>query len=344
MKTYKDFCCDNCGIIFQREARQCHKKREHNFCSKKCTAEFFTKSKEVACTNCGVLFIKTNAELKKHPISFCSHSCAAFFNNQKRITEGYSTKDKTKTIVCIGCGKDFIGSIHTVLAKSFCPDCSSKNFLERITKYNFSLALLKDKEINSSIDLLSDKRFCQMCQTEIFHCGKFCDPCRRINSSNSRIKDIKNGISNVISIRSDFVFNDLIIKCDSLLERACLTYFISNFNVVNIERCEFTIPYTYGGSNRQYLPDFIIETDNCKYLIECKSTVSKSLSERWHDYTEKSLIKRELLEKYAIENNMIPIWFCPTENKEYRRTYVRLQEERRKSLIITPLSDSGESA
>src|ERR1700678_702853 len=112
MKTYKDFSCDNCQIIFQREARQCHKIRQHNFCSKKCTFEFATTSKEIPCTNCGVLVLKLNAELKRH-VPFCSSSCSAIFNNQKRIDEGFSTKGLTKNCTCNDCKIVFIGSINT---------------------------------------------------------------------------------------------------------------------------------------------------------------------------------------------------------------------------------------
>lgn len=61
------------------------------YCSKKC--RYLSLGKEepvnVICLNCNKEFKKLVKELKKHPNSFCSRSCAATYNNKNKT---YGTK------------------------------------------------------------------------------------------------------------------------------------------------------------------------------------------------------------------------------------------------------------
>lgn len=70
----------------------------------------------MTCLQCG-------KELTDTQIKFCSKSCAATYNNKKRIK---TTKGKTKIHKCIKCGKEFTGSIHLNPKLAKCDNCSKK--------------------------------------------------------------------------------------------------------------------------------------------------------------------------------------------------------------------------
>lgn len=78
--------CDKCNKVFEKKCKYVklhllHRASKHQFCSRKCHGDYTTKSIQVSCKQCDKIFIKRNAALQKHPNSFCSHSCAATFNN-----------------------------------------------------------------------------------------------------------------------------------------------------------------------------------------------------------------------------------------------------------------------
>lgn len=56
---------------------------------------------------------------------FCSRKCSAKFNNRKRSQSGYTTKKKTKILIC-GCGKEFITSIHSESNRTKCLECKRR--------------------------------------------------------------------------------------------------------------------------------------------------------------------------------------------------------------------------
>lgn len=78
--------CDKCNKVFEKKCKYVklhllYRPSYHQFCSKNCSVSFACKKIEVSCKQCNKSFFKVNAELKKHPNSFCSRSCAATFNN-----------------------------------------------------------------------------------------------------------------------------------------------------------------------------------------------------------------------------------------------------------------------
>ncbi len=85
--------CDKCNKIFEKKCKYVKwalvdKPAKNHFCSRKCHGNFNSKSVIVSCKQCGKSFKKVNAELQKHPNSFCSHSCSATYNNTHK-TYGY---------------------------------------------------------------------------------------------------------------------------------------------------------------------------------------------------------------------------------------------------------------
>lgn len=154
-------------------------------------------------------------------------------------------------------------------------------------------------------------------------CSRYCsnqDPEVRGLLSQKRIEAIKNGKTNHKSIRCTYFFKDCTIRCDSKLEYACLDWFEQNYLVVNIRRARESILYEDRGQVRRYLPDFIIDTITDSYLVECKSEIySESLSQKWGGYRRTAPLKKIALEKFAVDNNLIPFWFEPsTKGSRYR--------------------------
>lgn len=305
MKSYIEFKCDWCQSIFKKEKRQSHTNQKHSFCSKECNSKFRSKSTEVPCTNCGKCIIKS----RKGNNTFCSQTCAAIFANAKRVQNGYSTKGKTITSSCLTCNKEIIVSIHR--PKTYCLECrkSRRALMPRTEFLNLS---------------------CQQCNTVFFSKNKnkkYCSKeCLKIQQSQTAVSNIISG-KTISSSRTKtiFLYKEKEIKCDSLLECACLKYFVNNFNVQKINRCNFSIPYIFENKSYNYIPDFIIELINSKIIVECKSTVGNSLSTKWHNYKEKSVIKQKLLENYAKENNMNYVWFSP-ENAIFRKIYCEVKK------------------
>lgn len=60
----------------------------------------------------------------KYQKEFCSHKCAASFNNRSRTS---TTKNKLKSHICIKCGEEFKGSIHLTKNNIICPSCRDNN-------------------------------------------------------------------------------------------------------------------------------------------------------------------------------------------------------------------------
>lgn len=127
------------------------------------------------------------------------------------------------------------------------------------------------------------------------------------------------------SIKCTFTFNDTDIKCDSKLEYSSLLFFSQTFNVKQIERCSFYIEYTdYKGNQRNFIPDFIIHTDNETYVVECKhEKVGNNLSQKWYDYIENSKIKKQKLEQFCEQMDFIPFWYTNKTSKLYNNIKIK---------------------
>lgn len=58
----------------------------HRFCSKTCANEYKRQKMNISlcCKHCGITFIKRKSQIKNPEKSFCSKTCAAFFNNKHK--------------------------------------------------------------------------------------------------------------------------------------------------------------------------------------------------------------------------------------------------------------------
>ena len=85
--------CDYCQQNFERMQKYIKsdlKLRAYkgHFCSNACSVKSRDVRKEVECKQCNKKFLKKRCQLIKSPISFCSSSCAATYNNTHK-THGY---------------------------------------------------------------------------------------------------------------------------------------------------------------------------------------------------------------------------------------------------------------
>jgi hypothetical protein len=126
----------------------------------------------------------------------------------------------------------------------------------------------------------------------------------------ARTQAIIDGKTNFKSIKCIYTFDGTQIQCDSKIEYACLNFFETVYNAISMRRCNESIEFDDNGQKRRFIPDFIIETPEGCFIVECKSFVSaKRLNEKWRKYNEISQIKREILSKFAAETHRKPFWF-----------------------------------
>lgn len=104
------FNCEVCGMECIRTVKSLRNSiRSGNgfFCSKQCYATYkrggSSKFNIYQCSECGVDIIRQTLEVKDRTKVFCSHSCAAKFNNSKRkLTEYTKLKISTSLKIRIG--------------------------------------------------------------------------------------------------------------------------------------------------------------------------------------------------------------------------------------------------
>ena len=190
----------------------------------------------------------------------------------------------------------------------------------------------KRKEINEKVSRsFNEKRIliekaCLICSEKFIvvkrksckkTCSKSCSGKLRNSSldlreklSVARTKAIISGKTNFKSIKCDYKFKNSLIKCDSKIEYACLNYFETVYDAISMKRCNEFIEFEDNGQKRRFIPDFIIETNEDVFIVECKSFVSiKSLNEKWRKYNELSLKKKVILVEYANSTNRKSFWF-----------------------------------
>lgn len=78
--------CDHCQQDFERMQKYVKSDlklypNRKQLCSAKCQKLSRVVRQEVSCKQCNKIFLKKRNQLKKHPNSFCSSSCAATYNN-----------------------------------------------------------------------------------------------------------------------------------------------------------------------------------------------------------------------------------------------------------------------
>jgi hypothetical protein len=310
MKRKPDFniICAHCKIIFvvKRKSYLDNIRDDSNhkfYCSKECYLAARKTGHNINCATCGKEVYKPKNELDGGE-KFCSQSCAAIFNNKKRIENGYeTTKGKTKKLNCSKCGIELQAPVNSPISTILCDNCR-----------------------NSNLELK-----CWLCGITIFGSRgiKYCNDCRDISRTPKIQASIKNRINNGTffsrAIKCEFDFNGDIIKCDSKLEYVCLYYFTTTMNIKFIRRSDLVLDYVFNGKNKKYFPDFEIWLeDGTKYIVECKGVVGKKLSDKWNDYNEKSIIKKNLLEEWCATNNYSSFWF---DQQLHNKLYQQLREK-----------------
>lgn len=83
--------------------------------------------------------------------------------------------------------------------------------------------------------------------------------------------------------------------CDSFYEYVYMKFLDSQKNISWTKKHKIKIPYEFENKNKFYVPDFLVEKNNNKILIEIKGFEEKN----------KKLKKFETLKKYANENNFL---------------------------------------
>ena len=233
-------------------------------------------------------------------------------------------------IICEKCGIEHDGSYAS---GRFCSTKCSRSFS----------TLKARKEINEKVSkTLSSKtiffeKTCPICSL-IFRVKK--SRCRKQTCSNScgsklsnsrpdvkeklslaRTQAIIDGKTNFKSIKCIYTFKETQIRCDSKIEYACLNYFETVYNAISMKRCSESIEFDDNGQKRRFVPDFIIETFEGNFIVECKSYASsKSLNEKWRKYNELSILKKQVLQDYAAETNRKSFWFTKDLHLKYYDT------------------------
>lgn len=136
-------------------------------------------------------------------------------------------------------------------------------------------------------------------------------------------KRIIDGKTFLKSIKCTFSFNNEKIRCDSKLEYVCLDWFCRYFQVKNIQRVIQPIKYEMNGDKKRYVPDFVVETSTRTFMIECKTSTTKSvtMNEKWHNYIEQIPFKRHALIEFCVQNNFEPFWFTVNLHSEFYRLF-----------------------
>ena len=94
--------CYHCNKIFYNEKRFIiydlkTDRRRHRFCSTKCHYDYHKTKLKCVCSYCGSIFDRIPAEIPASGRSFCSHSCAAIYNNTHK-TKGIRVSKAEKHI------------------------------------------------------------------------------------------------------------------------------------------------------------------------------------------------------------------------------------------------------
>lgn len=155
--------CKECGIEFYRNDYWI-RNSENCFCSQKCFRNKTITKKQTNCLQCGCDI---------HPVTkkqkFCSHSCAASFNNRGKNRN----KKDYKQVVCLNCGKIFLQKRHR---EKYCSkECFVNNRKDEIIK-NFLNGKSTDIQVRDNIirKYIIEKQngLCALCNCLPFHNGK----------------------------------------------------------------------------------------------------------------------------------------------------------------------------
>ena len=237
-------------------------------------------------------------EYDKKCNKFCSNSCAASYSNKKRGQRSEETKNRIS--------KTLTGRIVSEETRKKISEI--KKTEESKNKSSNSLKKYWNNNIEAK-KKLSEKLVGRIVSNET-----------KSKQSLIMSNKIKDGIfkPELKSIKCLYKFKDKKIRCDSKVEYSCLNYFETNFNVIDIERCDFLIDFDYDGVNKKYNPDFKITTYKGVYIVECKTILSsKELVRKWAYYYDTIEYKKKALDKYCEENNFLSFNYNKSLNNKF---------------------------
>lgn len=238
---------------------------------------------EFSCIKCGVSYqiFTTEHQINKGDYrKHCSRKCA----------NGHILSDESKRKISIAnVGKKY----HRIRKKH--EDNVNANNSGKNQKSTFALeCAVCHNEFETNV-----KR--STCSIECYH-----DLLSQIMIKRSIAGQIKSK-----STRCIYEFRGKMIRCDSLMEYACLDWCEKNIdNIIEIERSKLSLEYIVCEKKHRYIPDFEIVTDTKRILVECKSSkMGVKMSEKWGNYIETSPLKEYALRQYGIEHGVDVIWF-----------------------------------
>ena len=331
--------CFHCGKNFLPKNRQSYNSRKSllklkgrkYYCCKEC--EILAKGQniitKIACKNCGKIFKPESSNAK-----FCSSSCAASYNNSKRnVSDSHKVKiSESITARAVAIRELLKLPHHKTLSRKI---RNGKINYELVEKYKQSLThqdLLDYSKTVYGLDRLVTLddilTTCPVCGKKFYKsftgtmtCSQKC--ANQIISEKRIVKLIETGSTGMNTFVGDYTYKGITVRCESKLEIASVKILIDEYNIAEISRPTFAIPYTdKDGVNRLYYPDFLASDGNITYLIEVKEP--KSQCKRLTNYSKNLDEKKKSFYEYCSKNNLSPLWMSrdtiPNLSKVYRQT------------------------
>lgn len=146
--------CLRCGQIFYISKRQYwsflkgHIKLK--YCSSQCSKAPKSPKVTKPCLNCGKMVTKYAKEAERHPNFFCCKSCAASYNNRKRIYthKAHSKSAKKRKRICTVCGQ------HVCDRPEVCKGnwLRSQQSISRIKSIGFDITTIGSQRVYDEYD------------------------------------------------------------------------------------------------------------------------------------------------------------------------------------------------
>lgn len=183
--------CEHCGCVFTAAKKLITQEIKHNrgrnkFCSKKCKYEASTSIVHTKCSNCGkeISVFKNVYEKSISKHFFCNKSCAASFNNAKRIVSNETKNKISKSLkknnfessrkhirICKVCGKQYVyrlGESTRVCCSKECSERLHNNYKDFMTEEQHKKYSERSRKnaTKQSEDRRSknEKYFCELCE------------------------------------------------------------------------------------------------------------------------------------------------------------------------------------
>lgn len=126
--------CNNCKEEFYKQKAEIKRRKTH-YCSAKCYKDKTRVEKAEECLFCHKKICSTHSKQK-----FCSHSCAASFNNSGTIRNGTPLTN----IPCLYCKSLFLPKTHNAI---YCSKKCSSNAKKEKTIIKFLNGELSDNQV-----------------------------------------------------------------------------------------------------------------------------------------------------------------------------------------------------